>query len=751
MRRYQLFSLVAAAVTCCGLAAGATSATASPHLAGAAGSAAAPAASAATTGTWGTAQPVSIPGTATSGASSFVESTSCASAGNCAAVGFYTDSASHSQGFVANETGGTWAAGEEVPGLGALNTGNSATVLSVSCGSAGNCAAGGEYTESPSGNLQAFVVNETNGIWGTAEEVPNSATLNADGDALVTSVSCTPTGTCSAGGTYEDSGGLSQAFVVNFSGTSWGNAEEVPNTATLNTGGGGEVNSVSCPATGTCAAGGSYVGASGLEAFVVNQNSDGTWGNAEEVPNIGTLNTGGSATVDSLSCTPTTCAAGGFYTSSAGQQAFVVDQPSGSGWTNAQEVPGTAAANTGNNAKVASVSCGAAGDCAAVGSYEDVGNNTHAFVANETSSGNWTTEQEIPGTASLNTGGNAAATSVSCPAAGTCAAVGSYKGVTGTQPFVADETSGIWGSAEQAPGSGTLNTQGNGSFLSVSCAAAASCAAGGSITNSTGTVPIVDDETPQAASSTALYAPVSPVRVLDTRNGTGGFSSPVGAGKSIALQITGKNGVPATGVTAVVLNVTATGGTANSFVTAYPDGTTRPAEGSNLNFTKGETIPNLVTVPVGSDGKVDLFNNAGSVNLVADLQGYYTTSGGSGLATAGPVRVLDTRNGTGGFSSPVGAGKSIALQITGSNGVPASGVTAVILNVTATGGTASSFVTAYPDGTTRPAQGSNLNFTKGETIPNLVIVPVGSDGKVDLYNNAGSVNLVADLFGYFVS
>lgn len=97
----------------------------------------------------------------------------------------------------------------------------------------------------------------------------------------------------------------------------------------------------------------------------------------------------------------------------------------------------------------------------------------------------------------------------------------------------------------------------------------------------------------------------------------------VGAGKTISLQVTGRDGVPATGVTAVVLNVTATGPTASSYVTAYPDGQSRPAAGSNLNFTKGETIPNLVIVRVGSDGKVDLYNNAGSVNLVADLQGYF--------------------------------------------------------------------------------------------------------------------------------
>jgi hypothetical protein len=246
----------------------------------------------------------------------------------------------------------------------------------------------------------------------------------------------------------------------------------------------------------------------------------------------------------------------------------------------------------------------------------------------------------------------------------------------------------------------------------------------------------------------STFVPLGPVRVLDTRNGTGGYSSPVGPGGTIILQVTGIDGVPASGVTAVVLNVTATDTTASSYVTVYPAGV-RPTA-SNLNFTTGETIPNLVVVPVNGDGQVAFYNNAGSVDLVADLAGYYTTSGtGSAFVALGPVRVLDTRNGTGGYSSPVGPGGMISLQVEGVNGVPASGVTAVVLNVTATEPTASSYVTVYPDGVTRPVA-SNLNFTAGETIPNLVVVPVGADGKIDFYNHSGSVDLVADLAGYFI-
>ncbi len=268
------------------------------------------------------------------------------------------------------------------------------------------------------------------------------------------------------------------------------------------------------------------------------------------------------------------------------------------------------------------------------------------------------------------------------------------------------------------------------------------------ITASNGVAP--DYSLPFTLTVTApLYVPVSPVRVLDTRTGIGGFTQPLNPGEGIQLQITGTNGVPATGVTAVVLNVTATDPTASSYVTVFPPGAEAPPTASNLNFTAGETIANLVTVPLSVTGSVAFYNNSGTVNLVADLEGYYTTTG-SAFDSTGPVRVLDTRNGTGGYTTPVGPGATIGLQVDGVDGVPSTGVTAVALNVTATNPTASSYVTVYPDGETRPTA-SNLNFTAGETIANLVIVPVGADGEVDFYNDVGSVNLVADLEGYYTS
>ena len=258
--------------------------------------------------------------------------------------------------------------------------------------------------------------------------------------------------------------------------------------------------------------------------------------------------------------------------------------------------------------------------------------------------------------------------------------------------------------------------------------------------------------TPPTAASPApaactTYVPVAPVRVLDTRSGTGGFSKPLGAGGVLALPVAGRSGVPTSGVGAVVLNVTATGATSDDWLSVYPDGQARPGV-SNLNFGKGQVVANLVTVPV-VDGKVDFYNAAGSVNVVADLVGYYTTANsGSTFVSSGPTRVLDTRSGTGTPKKQLGAGAKISLQVAGVNGAPAN-VTAVAMNVTATGASTGGWIAAYPDGQALPKT-STVNFAAGHTTPNLAIVPV-VDGKVDFYNAAGTVDVLADVTGYFTS
>ena len=233
-------------------------------------------------------------------------------------------SASAAQGTVAGTwlTGGrdgfasVWSTAREVPGIAALNTGGSAAVDSVSCASAGNCSAGGSYKDS-SGHQQAFVVSQVHGAWGKAKEVPGTAALNQGGNAGVGSVSCASAGNCSAGGAYTDSAGHGQAFVIGKTKGTWGTAQEIPGTAALNQGGNAGIASVSCASAGNCSAAGAYKNKPGrhghLRPFVVGE-TNGTWGTAQQVPGIAALAKGGPAEIFSVSCaTVNHCAAGGFY------------------------------------------------------------------------------------------------------------------------------------------------------------------------------------------------------------------------------------------------------------------------------------------------------------------------------------------------------------------------------------------------------------------------------------------------------
>ena len=257
---------------------------------------------------------------------------------------------------------------------------------------------------------------------------------------------------------------------------------------------------------------------------------------------------------------------------------------------------------------------------------------------------------------------------------------------------------------------------------------------------------------PTAPAAGGSYVALTPVRVLDTRTGLGGYTK-IFADSWADLQVGGRGGVPATGVGAVVVQVTATQASAPGFITVYSTFDAIPLA-SNLNFRAGDTTSNLVTVPVNADGRIDLYNGStGSTHLIVDVQGYFR----SGAATAPgsfralpPARVLDTR-GNNGAAGPVGALATVGVQVAGRGGVPASGVAAVAVNVTATTPTRSGYVTVYPSGSTRPSA-SSVNFDTGQTVPNLVIVPVGSNGKINLFNGStGRIQLIADVQGYFLS
>ena len=219
----------------------------------------------------------------------------------------------------------------------------------------------------------------------------------------------------------------------------------------------------------------------------------------------------------------------------------------------------------------------------------------------------------------------------------------------------------------------------------------------------------------------------------------------------ITVDVTGSCDVPGAGVSAVVLNTTVTEPTSASFVTVFPSDATLPLA-SNLNFAAGQTVPNLVTVKVGADGNVKVYNGAGQTHVIFDIVGWYggETPDGSRFNALPPARILDTRtNPQGNPPGPVDEGEAIVVDAIGVGGVPPNGVDAVVLNTTVTEATSGSFLTVFPSDAAAVPLASNLNFAAGQTVPNLVTVKVGADGNVKVYNKLGSVHVILDVAGWY--
>ncbi|MFD6972526.1 hypothetical protein [Streptomyces sp. NPDC059949] len=243
------------------------------------------------------------------------------------------------------------------------------------------------------------------------------------------------------------------------------------------------------------------------------------------------------------------------------------------------------------------------------------------------------------------------------------------------------------------------------------------------------------------------FTPYAPTRLLDTRDGTGAPAGTVQPYSSTRVKVGGNGGIPA-GVTAVVLNVTVTDTDSDGHIIAFPEGTERPTT-SNVNFKARQTVPNLVIVPVGKSGYVELANRSSMpVNLIADVTGYFSHTASSGYTPVAPSRFVDTRDGLGTVKGQLGGRKTFSTQISGLRGVP-QGISAVALNVTVTNPKEAGHLSVFPGGAAIPTA-SNLNFTAGQTIANSVIVPVGTDGKISVFNGAwAGTDVIVDVVGFY--
>jgi len=381
-------------------------------------------------GVWGRAQPV--PGLTRRDASVNTEVyvMSCPTAGNCSAGGTYQIGHEGTLIFVMNEKNGRWGRAHEVPGSGRIGSGGG-FMTAMSCPTAGNCSAGGilPSTESSSavGDTSpasgAFVENETNGVWGNAQELSGPPAFASAG---VDSLSCGSVGNCSAGGTYGDGteGGESPSFVAIEKDGVWGEAREIPGLSKLNFGE-SELRSLSCGATGNCSAVGQYQLASGVTLAYIANESKGVWGKAFNVPGLIKLNGRHLSALTTISCGATgSCSAGGSYGNGSHQTAFIVNETHGV-WGQRMLIAGLKKLNVGDQSSyVQTVSCVSKGNCAASGAYSDSVGNAEPFLVNEVH-GTWGQSVAVQGLKKLKSN-SAGLLAIACGSPLSCSAVGGF-------------------------------------------------------------------------------------------------------------------------------------------------------------------------------------------------------------------------------------------------------------------------------------------------------------------------------------
>ncbi|MEV6546329.1 LamG-like jellyroll fold domain-containing protein [Streptomyces sp. NPDC051665] len=272
---------------------------------------------------------------------------------------------------------------------------------------------------------------------------------------------------------------------------------------------------------------------------------------------------------------------------------------------------------------------------------------------------------------------------------------------------------------------------------------------------------------------------VTPTRILDTRTSSGlTYTSGITAGASTVasdsvthLKIAGDSvtspvsGAPTTipsTVTAVAVDITATAQTDHGYVTTYADGTQRPYT-SATNFVASTTATGYQIVPVGNDGKIDLYTHinttGGTAALVVDVTGYFTSNPAlTGDQTYTPltstVRTLDTRSSVAHTNltstGTVAVGNTFTLQVTGLNGVP-SNATGVAVNLAAADAVGTGYLQAYATGYA-PTADTSLSFNVGNATAALSgDVPIGTSGTISISVHGSATAVLADISGYYTT
>jgi hypothetical protein len=433
----------------------------------------------------------------------------CTSSGNCVSGGGFTDGNQNVQAFLSQETNGVWSGAKEIAQ--SLNVGGLGQVVAISCPSAGSCTAEGNYTDNSSA-VHTFVINQVNGTWGFPTEVPDIAKLTFEDASEMLTLSCTSNTSCTGAGSYLDHlTNVAQPIIYSETNGVWSAPVEAPGSATFNASGVALVGGLDCASAATCVAGGDVINvlSSGttLVPFLIDEDN-GVWGSVEAVPGVAVLSRENEAGLTALSCgAPGDCAAGGDYLDTSGQsQAFIVNEVGGV-WGSATQLFATQTLGSGLSNTMNSIACPSAGNCTAIGGYADAQGLSQPFVEDE-SNHNWSRALEIPGVQSLNDSAGASLTALSCSAVDDCSAGGTYTDAgSNAQAFLVNDASGTWSKPIEVPGTSSLNKGGNASISYVSCSADGSCGVQGAYTDAGKNVQLFVVNSAIVAPTTVASAP----------------------------------------------------------------------------------------------------------------------------------------------------------------------------------------------------------------------------------------------------
>ncbi|RAO51903.1 hypothetical protein ONO86_01997 [Micromonospora noduli] len=241
------------------------------------------------------------------------------------------------------------------------------------------------------------------------------------------------------------------------------------------------------------------------------------------------------------------------------------------------------------------------------------------------------------------------------------------------------------------------------------------------------------------------FVPIDSIALLDTRDGTGGTTGVRGAKSVTTFNAVGVGGIPASGVSALMVDVTAIYPTANTFLTIYPDLTDPKA--SAMNASIGEVMTNSAVVKPGTNGKLAVRNAGGNVHIRVDVVGYFTTatgSTGSGFVPVNHTRVVDSRTGQGITAGTMPTRGTRTANIYGGGLVPSS-ATAVMLDVVVIGATGNGWMTV---GSSTAAE-TGIDYAKGATSMGMVVKLNPGAGSVTLENRGSAVHVAITVQGYW--